>query len=237
LNTPPLPDKKYNVLLCDPPWAYANWSDKAHGAARAWYDCLKLDELKLLPVGDLAADNCALFLWTTGPKLAEGAHLPLMWAWGFRSVTMAFSWVKTTKAGGPYCGLGFYTRSATEHCLLGIKGDAEEIAWQQDEDSTDYCMLGIKGKMARQSASVRQLITAPRRLHSQKPDEQYERIEELFGDVPRIELFARAHNRPGWDTWGLEKDEKLEDIKRRTDEKPEPDESTDSEPERAVEPA
>lgn len=216
MNTPQFPDKKYSIILADPPWKFANWSDKAHGAARAWYDCLSLDELKLLPVSDIADDNCALFLWTTGPKLAEGVHLPLMWAWGFRPVTMAFTWTKTTKDGSPYCGLGFYTRSGTEHCMLGVKGGGV-LSWFQDENSTDYCMLGLKGRMKRESARVRQVISSPRRLHSQKPDEQYERIEELFGDVPRIELFARAATRPGWDTWGIEANISIGDVERRSE--------------------
>lgn len=222
-NTPPFPDKKYSVILADPPWKFANWTSKKNGASSSWYDCLSIDQLRMLPVKGICDDNCALLLWVTGPKLAEGVHLPVMWAWGFRPVTMLFTWNKTSKNGNPYCGLGFYSRSGSEHCMLGVRGSVdEELSWWQDADSTDYCMLGLKGKLKRESASVRQVITAPRRVHSQKPDEQYERIEQLFGDVPRIELFARGVTRPGWDTWGFEAGKSMEDIKRRTNEGTQP---------------
>jgi N6-adenosine-specific RNA methylase IME4 len=186
-----LPSKKYQVILADPPWSYQNWSDKAHGAARSWYPCMSVRQISALPVKNLADDNCALFLWTTGPKFVEGTHLPIMWSWGFRPVCVAFTWVKTYADGGPYCGLGFYTRSATE-----------------------FCILGLKGKMKRLDKNVRQLIQAPVREHSQKPLEIYDRIETLFGQVPRIELFARGPGKAGWDIWGLEAGEEHVNPKR-----------------------
>jgi N6-adenosine-specific RNA methylase IME4 len=179
---PPLPDKKYPVIIADPPWAYANWSDKAHGAARSWYQCLKTKEIAELPVKDVAADNAALLLWITGPKLAEGAHLPLMEAWGFRSVTVAFVWRKLTQQEKPYMGLGFYTRSCIE-----------------------YVMLGIRGKYPRKAGatSVRQFFEAPRRLHSQKPELFPLHVKSLF-DGPYLELFAREEPlwSQDWDIWG-----------------------------------
>lgn len=177
----PFPEKKYKIIYCDPPWSYQNWSDKAHGAARAWYPCMSVRQISSLPVKQIADVNCALFMWITGPKFVEGSHLPIMWSWGFRPVCVAFVWNKTYADGHPYCGLGFYTRSATE-----------------------FCVLGIKGKLSRLDKNVRQVLTTPVREHSQKPDEAYGRIETLFGDVPRIELFARGAGKPGWDTWGLE---------------------------------
>ena len=177
----PFPDRKYKIIYCDPPWSYQNWSDKAHGAARAWYPCMSVRQISSLPVRDIAEDNCALFMWITGPKFVEGSHLPIMWAWGFRPVCVAFTWTKTYDSGNPYCGLGFYTRSATE-----------------------FCLLGMKGKMTRLDKNVRQVVSSPVREHSQKPDEVYDRIEALFGPQTRIELFARGTPRQYWDAWGLE---------------------------------
>lgn len=177
----PFPDKKYKIILVDCPWSYQNFRDKSHGAASAYYPCMSIKQIASLPVQDIADDNCALFLWITGPKLAEGAHLPLMWSWGFRPVCVAFVWNKTYASGKPYCGLGFYTRSATE-----------------------FCFLGIKGKMKRLDANVRQVISCPVQGHSRKPKEIYGRIEDLFGPQTRIELFARGSPQPYWENWGLE---------------------------------
>ena len=171
--------KKYSVILADPPWKYRVYdeSDTAHGAARAHYQTMTIDEIKVLPVGDIVNKNCALFLWATMPCIPEA--LEVMKAWGFKYKTVAFVWVKTNKKGGIWLGLGHYTR-----------GNAE------------LCLLGIRGKMKRKSARVSQVIMSPRREHSRKPDEQYGRIMELY-DGPYIELFARQKY-PGWDAWGNE---------------------------------
>lgn len=184
---PPLPEGKYRVILADPPWAYSNWSDKAHGAAVAHYGCLDLVELAQLPVCGLAADDAVLLLWTTWPKAAEGDHTTLMQAWGFQPKTAAFLWHKVYPSGRPYCGLGFHTRSGSEVCFLGVRGRPERCA-----------------------RDVYQVITAPVTRHSAKPEDQYRRIERLWRG-PRIELFARQR-REGWDAWGLEAPAVAEDV-------------------------
>lgn len=181
---PPLPKKKYPVLVADCPWAYANWSDKAHGAARSWYQCLTTKQLCELPVRDVAADNAALLLWITGPKMAEGAHIPLMKAWGFRPVTVAWVWQKLTQKEEPYMGLGFYTRSSVEYVLLGIRGK-----YPRREGATN----------------IRQHFSSPRRLHSQKPEVFPLMVKALF-EGPYLELFAREkplYDRD-WTVWGDE---------------------------------
>lgn len=73
-----------------------------------------------LPVGaELAADNCALFLWVTSPRLTIG--IETIQAWGFVYKTVFFTWVKTyPKNGQPVIGVGHYSRPATELCLLGM---------------------------------------------------------------------------------------------------------------------
>lgn len=173
------PSEKYGVILADPPWQFRVWaeSDKAHGAATAHYPTMTPAEIKMLPVSDLAAKDCALFLWTTYPTLPEG--LEVLKAWGFKYKTVAFTYVKLNKSGTPFVGLGHWTRANAEICLLGTRG-----------------------KVKRKDKAVRQLIMTQRREHSRKPDEQYERIMRLV-DGPYIELFAR-HTWPEWDAWGNE---------------------------------
>lgn len=165
---------KYSIIYADPPWVY---SKGLKGSPANHYPLMKTEDIMRLPVQDISADNCALFLWVTFPRLQDG--LNVLQAWGFRHVGEAFTWVKTNKIDGKPCiGIGQYTRHNAEPCLLGIKGS-----------------------MARISKSVRSLVTATRGKHSQKPPEVRERIVELFGDIPRVELFAR-NNVDGWDAWG-----------------------------------
>jgi len=177
--------KKYNIIYADPPWEYQNWTDKKNGAVKSHYKTLSVEDICKLPVGALAEENCALFLWATFPKLKEA--IQSMEAWGFRYISCAFTWNKTYADGHPYCGLGFYTRSGSEICLFGLRGKAPE----------------------RKSHSVRQIITAPViKPHSSKPPIVRDKIIELFGDLPRIELFARPTVPVGWDAVGFEIDGK-----------------------------
>jgi len=173
--------KKYQIIYADPPWRYGGGKGKNSskwGNSLNSYGCMKLKDLKLLPVSELADDNAALFMWVTWPMLQEG--IELIKAWGFEYKTCAFVWNKIYKNNNPYCGMGYWTRSGSE-----------------------FCILAFKGKMERQSTSVYQVISAEVRKHSQKPDEARERIVELMGDVPRVELFARSEH-DGWDAWGDE---------------------------------
>ena len=173
------PSLKYGAILADPPWRFANWSDKGEDRnASAHYSCMTLEDLKALPVDFAAADDSVLFLWATDPLLP--AALELIRAWGFTYKTVAFTWAKeNTKSGGWFTGLGYWTRANPEMCLLATRGAPKPKA-----------------------RDVRQLIVAPRREHSRKPDQQYERIERLV-DGPYLELFARQH-RTGWDALGDE---------------------------------
>ena len=184
----------YKVLYADPPWSFATWSHRGEGkGASQHYDCLRLGDIKALPMSDLAQDDAALFLWVVQPMLPEA--LELVEAWGFKFRTVAFAWVKMPKAwaddlqghliGGqrlrPKMGLGYHTRSGMEQCWLAIRGN------------------GYK----RASQGIEQVLHAPIREHSRKPDEIANRIEGLVGDVPCIELFARRR-RLRWDAWGNE---------------------------------
>lgn len=181
-------ERKYGVILADPPWQFKVWSAKGKGrSAETHYDCLSFERLCAVPVQEWAADDCTLFLWTTDPMLPKA--LELIKAWGFRYKTVGFYWVKTRRmAYGARLddnnftvGLGFWTRANPETCLLATRGYPKRLA-----------------------RDVRRLVIAPRREHSRKPDEIYPRIERLVAG-PYLEMFARQ-KRECWDAWGDETD-------------------------------
>lgn len=172
--------KQYGIILADPPWAYKVWSKKGMGrSAENHYPTMHIEDIRALPVGRLAAKDCALFLWVTMPTLPEA--LSVIKAWGFTYKTVAFVWIKQNrKSPSLFWGLGHWTRANAELCLLATKGNPK-----------------------RQSAAVHQVIVSPVEQHSKKPDMIRERIVSLMGDLPRVELFARQRV-PGWDAWGNE---------------------------------
>lgn len=171
---------KYQVIYADPPWAYRVWSKKGNGrSAESHYPTMSIEEIADLPVKKLADENCALFLWVTFPLLKE------IWkvidAWGFTYKSVAFVWIKQNKkADSLFWGMGYWTRANAEICILATKGSPK-----------------------RYSKRVHQVIVSHIEEHSKKPEEARRRIEQLMGDVPRIELFARRET-PGWDVWGNE---------------------------------
>ena len=168
-------EQGYGVILADPPWTFRNYSPKGEDRnANQHYDVMTLGEIMTYRLPYMRR-NCALFLWATDPLLPEA--LQVMRAWGFTYSTVAFHWIKQTKSGEPFVGLGYWTRANPEICLFGTRG-----------------------RPSRKSRTVRRALFAPRRAHSQKPDEVYGAIEQLL-DGPYIELFARQR-RSGWDASG-----------------------------------
>lgn len=169
----------YPIIYADPAWSYR---DKCHAGKRGAgykYNTLSLAQIKAMPVGDLADPaGSALFLWATYPLLDEG--IEVLRSWGFKFKTVAFTWVKLTKTGKPFFGMGNWTRSNPEIVLLGVRG-----------------------KIKRVCASVPNYMAAPIGRHSAKPPETRDRIVRLMGDRPRLELFARDAT-PGWHVWGNE---------------------------------
>lgn len=168
------------MIYADPPWSYND--KRCSGNAADHYPTMRLSDICALPVADIAADDCVLFLWATYPMLREA--LTVIEAWGFEYKSIGFQWVKQNRSGnGYFFGLGRWTRGNTEPCLIATKGKPHRI-----------------------SASVGQLILSPIREHSQKPDIVREKIVELMGgDQSYIELFART-TAPGWASWGNEVD-------------------------------
>lgn len=183
--------KKYDVIYADPAWKYGSkelYGDKTKEGKREnrfrklerMYDTMNLDDIKQLPVKNMIGKNAACFLWVTDSHLKEG--IDVLESWGFKYKTIAFVWVKKTNKGNNYVNFAPWTLKSSEICLLGIRG--------------------TMGKL-KTNNTVRQLIEAERTKHSKKPKEARERIEQIFADVNRIELFARE-NHFSWDAWGNE---------------------------------
>ena len=185
----PIRKKKYQIIYADCPWSYRDKRNKHSricGGALSHYKTMSIDELCSLPVKNITAKNCMLFLWATFPNLQEA--LNLIKKWGFVYKTLGISWVKTNKKNGkPFFGIGFFTKSNCEVCLIGVKGKPIKV-----------------------SNKVSSCLISPREEHSKKPDIVREKIVELCGDIPRIELFAR-NKVVGWDSIGFDIDGK--DIK------------------------
>lgn len=176
--------KKYKIIYADPPWQYRVYSKKGQGrSAENHYHTMNIKDIMALPIDKIADKDCILFLWITFPCLKEG--IEVMERWGFKYKTCGFNWVKRNKKKNTYfMGLGFWTRSNSEVCLIGTKGQPKRV-----------------------SKSVSQICDARIMEHSRKPAEIRERIVELCGELPRIELFARDKVK-GWDSLGDEIDGK-----------------------------
>lgn len=187
-----LPQGHFAAIAVDPPWhfkartAIQSTNPGSRRDAARHYDTMNLKDIMALPVSSLAAKDCHLFLWTTGPNLKQA--FDVIDAWGFRYSTLAFTWVKMRRGSQPqffygerdlHFGLGLTTRKNAELVLLARRGNPKRIA-----------------------KNVREIILAPVREHSRKPDDFYDRVES-YCVGPRLELFARS-SRPGWVTWGDE---------------------------------
>lgn len=183
--------KKYNIIYADPPWRYND--RKCNGACEHHYNTMNIEDICKLPIKEIAADDCILFLWTTYPMLQEA--MQLINAWGFKYKTIAFQWIKLNKSvDNPlfiqkkniFFGLGRWTRGNTEPCLIAVKGKPKRI-----------------------NNKISQIILEPIGKHSKKPDIVRDKIVQLVGDLPRVELFAR-NTTDGWDVWGNEVESDLQ---------------------------
>jgi N6-adenosine-specific RNA methylase IME4 len=164
---------RFAAIMADPGIAFEAYSPKGEGRSpQRYYTCSPFEELAALPLARVAADDAFLFLWI--PLRSVDCVKPLMTAWGFTFSGAAFAWAKLNKSGvGWFMGNGYGTRHNVE-----------------------ICWLGRRGKPQRLSKAVRELIVAPRREHSRKPDEVYQRVEALCTG-PYAELFARQQ----WPNW------------------------------------
>lgn len=171
---------KYTLIYSDPPWQFNDKAADGNRGAGFKYPVMNVLDICRLPVWDLAAESCLLAMWWVPTQPLEA--LKVVEAWGFRLMTMkGFTW---NKCGSRHedklvMGMGHMTRANSEDCLFAVRGKLPE----------------------RLNAGIVQSFTAPRLKHSQKPDVVREKLVQLLGDVPRIELFARQSSH-GFDTWG-----------------------------------
>ena len=180
----PFPEGKYGSIVVDPPWSFTYSTRKSesgnngwHGSTDRHYKTMKLAELRDMPVADLAAPDCVLWLWSVNALMDDA--MVLMRDWGF-DYKNCLTWAKTNKAGtGPAFGMGYWLRGASEHLLIGVKGRPKPLR-----------------------RNVPTWFSAPTQQHSRKPAEAYDLIETL-SPGPRVDLFARGH-RQGWTVWGDE---------------------------------
>ena len=190
----PFPNKKYQIIYADPPWQFEYYSRDWHKtvpqsrSVYKHYNDMSIEDIKLIPVKEISNKDCCLFIWVVNSLLPQG--LEVIKEWGFVYKTIAFTWVKQNKSEiGFSFGMGYWTRSNPEICLIATKGSPKRV-----------------------NAGIRQLILSPKQEHSKKPTEVRNRIVQLCGDLPRIELFARPpkdrlfedESYKGWDLWGNE---------------------------------
>ena len=176
-------DKKYSTIYADPPWMESGGGKIKRGADRH-YELMKTKDIVNLPIPFITEQNAHLYLWVTNNFLQDG--LQVMKAWGFTYKTK-ITWVKAMLHDGGYtlqnAGLGQYFRGLDEICLFGVKGN-----------------IPYKLDISRKRMQGKTVILAPRREHSEKPDEMRQMIEKVSAG-PYIELFARKAV-PGCDNWG-----------------------------------
>jgi N6-adenosine-specific RNA methylase IME4 len=195
----PLPPGPFKIIYADPPWNFQTRSAKGLDGRPQHYDRMSLKDIKEMPVSDVADADCWLFLWTTGPHLAQA--FAVIEAWGFKYSGMGFVWIKLNKNAmslfftlrDVFMGGGYTTRKNAEFCLLARRGKPKRI-----------------GK------NVREVLISPVREHSRKPDEFYDRIE-AYAEGPYLELFSRC-SAPNWTAWGnqTEKFKKVVDKENTT---------------------
>jgi N6-adenosine-specific RNA methylase IME4 len=191
--------KKYQIIYADPPWKYSFPGTRSE--KKDDYATMRVEDIMSINVAKFADKDCALFVWGIWTGIED--CLRVIRAWGFDYKTVAFVWVKT-KRNMDTAQAGFFpVESFEEFFGMGM--------WTRS--NTEFCLIATKGKPSPSSHSVRQIIYSPLREHSCKPDETRKRIIELMGDLPRIELFAREKT-DGWDVWGneVESDIKLEAV-------------------------
>ena len=185
--------KKYQIIYADPAWNYNSRMALGKGAAKSsaedYYNVMSIEDIMALPIKEISAKDCILFIWVTMPKLNE--VFKVINAWGFEYKTCGFVWVKRNKVFSD-------ERNKNRNGIDDFMGQGRWV-----RQNAELCLIATKGKPKRISAKVRQIIYQPIQEHSKKPNEVRERIVELIGDLPRIELFSRQETE-GWDIWGNE---------------------------------
>lgn len=226
--------EKYKIILADCPWAYSRDMGKNSNNGGITYDTLSKEDLGNLPIKDITANDCALFMWGTWPKIEEAQYV--IKQWGFDLKTVAFVWVKINPTGEiiEYNKESHFSISKSDLKKITVDGkiDVKEfnnLAKELKEKdltlkkgiysgmgnwtnaNSEFVLFAKKGTPHRLEKDVKQIIIAPRGRHSAKPKEIHDRIIKIIGDVSRLEIFGREQVK-GWDVIGNEIEGKL-DIK------------------------
>lgn len=194
LEAPDLPNGPFDVLSADPPWKFRGYSAaRGNRDVSRHYPLMTIKQIRALPVADIMAKDSILFMWVTSPMLADG--IDLMSHWGFKFSTVGFAWIKTLRRYGN--GQDAWVSIADIERELHMGGG------YTTRKNLELCLIGRRGKgIPRKSKSVREVIVAPVREHSRKPDEYLPRVEKYVGTYMRkIEMFSRT-NRKHWAAWG-----------------------------------
>ncbi|GAI29694.1 unnamed protein product, partial [marine sediment metagenome] len=168
-------------------WEYKE-SGSGNRVVSSKYPTMNIEDIKDLPIRNISNDTCILWLWVTFPRLEQG--LEVIKAWSFKYYGLGFVWAKTTKEDNYAWGMGYYTRQNPEVCLIGVK----------------------QNRIKPQVRNILSIFRHPRMEHSRKPAMVRDKIVDICGDLPRIELFARPpkdllfedESYKGWDLWGNE---------------------------------
>jgi N6-adenosine-specific RNA methylase IME4 len=168
-----------DIIYADPPWNYAPTGQTIPVRSKKGqpYVAMRMIDIYDFQLPETSKD-CVLFMWATAPLMPEALYC--IKSWGFEYKTIAFTWIKKNKRATDtnFWGMGQWTRSNPEFCLLAVKGRPKAV-----------------------SHSVHSVIESPLEEHSKKPDIVRDKIVELCGDKPRIELFARKKIE-GWESQG-----------------------------------
>ncbi len=193
----------YQLIYADPPWQYENAASR--GAAKNHYPTMSIAELFRLPIQDIAAANSVLVMWYTGNFAKEAQQLAA--TWGFQVRTMkGLTWVKLNQNAEENINRELAKGNVTDFYdfLSLLESQTRMNGGNYTRANTEDALIAVRGAgLDRMDASVKQVFHSPRGEHSQKPWLARHKLEQLYGDVHRIELFARQQT-PGWHTWGNE---------------------------------
>jgi len=190
---------RYSVIYCDPPWPHKDrrlirkdgGKTRQGAGAGNHYPLMSHADIQALPVREIAEPDAVLFMWAVFPMLKEA--LKTIDAWGFTYRTCGFSWLKLNPvAGNPFKGIGFYTKSNGEVCLLATRGNTLKPA-------TDCIGMAL----------ITPRFPTPRFAHSHKPSCVKMAIEMMYPDCARLEMFAREET-AGWDVFGNQVENSVE---------------------------
>lgn len=194
---------RYSLIYADPPWAYGNTI--SNGAAADHYSTMRLIDLKRLPIWEVAAENAVLAMWYTGTHNQEAIELAE--SWGFTVRTMkGFTWVKLNQLAELRISKALAEGEVADFYdfLDLLNAETRMNGGNHTRANTEDVLIATRGAgLERKHAGIKQVVYSPLGAHSEKPWEVRHRLELLYGDVPRIELFSRSAA-PGWDHWGNE---------------------------------